>query len=44
MGWEREALEVGMKEIETGIRCIYRHKDTGRKRTENKIENLIIKE
>jgi hypothetical protein len=40
MGWGREALKVGMKEIETGIRCINRHKDTGRKRTEDKIETL----
>jgi len=29
-----------MKEIETGIRCINRHKDTGRPRTENKMVNL----
>jgi len=40
MGWGREALKVGMKEIETGIRCINRYKDTGRTRTEDKIENL----
>jgi hypothetical protein len=40
MGWGREALKVGMKEIETGIRCINRHKDAGRTRTENKIEKL----
>jgi hypothetical protein len=40
MGWGRETLKVGMKEIETGIRCINRYKDTGRIRTEDKIENL----
>jgi len=40
MGWGREALKLGMKEIETGIKCINRYKDTGRKRTEDKIENL----
>lgn len=40
MGWGREALKLGMKEIETGIRCIHRYKDTGRKRTEDKIETL----
>ncbi len=40
MGWGREMLKVGMKEIETGIRCIHRYKDTGRKRTEDKIETL----
>ncbi|MDQ7046282.1 MAG: hypothetical protein Q9M39_01120 [Sulfurovum sp.] len=40
MGWGREALKLGMKEIETGIRCIHRYKDAGRKRTEDKIETL----
>jgi hypothetical protein len=40
IGWGREALTLGMKEIETGIRCINRHKDTGRKRSEDKIETL----
>ena len=40
MGWGRDALTLGMKEIETGIRCIHRYKDTGRKRTEDKIETL----
>ena len=40
MGWGREALEVGMKEIETGIKCVNRYKDTGRTRTEDKIEKL----
>ncbi len=40
MGWGREGLKIGMKEIETGIRCINRHKDTGRKRTEDKISSL----
>ena len=40
MGWGREMLTLGMKEIETGIKCIHRYKDTGRKRTEDKIETL----
>ena len=40
MGWGREGLKIGMKEIETGMRCINRHKDTGRKRTEDKIDSL----
>lgn len=40
MGWGRDAIKVGLKEIETGFRCINRHKDTGRKRTEDKIPNL----
>ena len=40
MGWGREGLQIGIKEIETGIRCINRDKDKGRKRTEDKMENL----
>lgn len=40
MGWGREMLTLGMKEIETGFKCIHRYKDTGRKRTEDKIETL----
>jgi len=40
MEWGRKALKVGMKEIETGLRCVNRYKNTGRKRTEDKIENL----
>lgn len=40
MGWWRESVKVGIREVETGIRCINRYKDTGRKRTEDKIENL----
>jgi hypothetical protein len=40
MGWGREGVKLGMKEIETGIRCINRYKDTGRKRSEEKIETL----
>ena len=40
MGWGRESLKVGIKELETGIRCINRDNAKGRKRTEDKIDNL----
>ncbi len=40
MGWWRESVEIGIREIETGIRCINRYKDSGRTRTEDTIENL----
>lgn len=40
MGWGRGTVEIGMREVETGIRCINRHKDTGRRRTEDIVENL----
>ena len=41
MGWGRNGVTIGLKEVETGIRCIYRYINTGRKRTEDKIPNLI---
>ncbi len=40
MGWGRECVQKGIKEKETGIRCIDNYKATGRKRTEDKIPNL----
>ncbi len=40
MGWGRECIQKGLKEKETGIRCIDNYKMTGRKRTEEKLPNL----
>jgi len=40
MGWGRECVQKGIKEKETGIRCIDNYKATGRKRTEDKLPNL----
>lgn len=40
MGWGRECIPQGLKEKETGIRCIDNYKMTGRKRTEEKLPNL----
>lgn len=40
MGWGRECVQKGLKEKETGIRCIDGYKVTGRKRTEEKLPNL----
>lgn len=41
MGWGRESVEKGLKEVETGIRCIDNYQGRGRKRTEDKIPDLI---
>ncbi len=40
MGWGRAALQLGMKELESGIRCINNHKGSGRRRSEDLIANL----
>ncbi|MCI5151388.1 MAG: ISAzo13 family transposase, partial [Candidatus Electrothrix sp. MAN1_4] len=40
MGWGRECVHKGIREKETGIRCIDNYKATGRKRTEDKLPNL----
>ncbi len=40
MGWGRECVQKGLKEIETGIRCIDNYQGRGRMRTEDKILNL----
>lgn len=36
MGWGRETVGKGLKELESGIRCIDNYKGRGRKRTEDK--------
>jgi len=40
MGWCRESVKVGIKEIKTGIRCINRYQDRGKKRIEEKNRKL----
>lgn len=40
MGWGRECVQKGIREKETGIRCIDNYKATGRKRTEDNLPNL----
>lgn len=40
MGWGRECVKKGIREKETGIRCIDNYKATGRKRTEDNLPNL----
>lgn len=40
MGWGRESVEKGLKETESGIRCIDNFQGRGRKRTEDKLPNL----
>ena len=40
MNWGRQAVEKGLGELRTGIRCIGNHKQCGRTRTEDKISNL----
>ncbi len=41
MGWGRESVEKGLKESESGIRCIDNYQGRGGKRTEDKIPNLM---
>jgi hypothetical protein len=40
MGWGRESVEKGLREAETGIRCLDNFKGRGRKRTEDKVPRL----
>ncbi len=40
MGWGRESVEKGLKETESGIRCVDNFQGRGRKRTEDKLPNL----
>jgi DDE family transposase len=40
MGWGRESVEKGLKERESGIRCVDNYQQRGKKRTEDKIPSL----
>ena len=39
-GWGRESVEKGLKESESGIRCIDNFQGRGRNRTEDNLPNL----
>jgi len=40
LGWGRETILKGMKELECGIVCVERYKDRGNKRTEKRLPHL----
>ena len=40
MGWWRESVEKGLKESESGIRCIDNYQGRGRKRTEERVPDI----
>jgi hypothetical protein len=40
MGWGRECTQKGLKEQETGIRCLDNYSGSGRRRTEDQIPHL----
>jgi len=40
MGWGRECIQKGLKEKETGIRCLDNYSGSGRRRTEDQIPDL----
>ncbi len=40
LGWSREAIAVGLKELETGIVCVDNYQARGRKKTEELLPNL----
>ena len=41
MGWGRNAIETGINEIRTGLRCIDNYSGRGNKRTEDKLVGLV---
>ncbi len=40
LGWSRNAITVGLKELETGIVCVDNYQARGRKKTEELLPNL----
>ena len=40
MGWSRQAIATGLKELETGIICVDNYRARGRKKTEELLPNL----
>lgn len=40
LGWSRETVKKGLKEIETGIICVDNYRSRGRKKTEDNLASL----
>jgi hypothetical protein len=40
LGWSRQAVATGLKELETGIICVDNYQARGRKKTEEKLPSL----
>ncbi len=40
LGWSRQAIATGLKELETGITCVDNYQARGRRKTEEIISNL----
>jgi hypothetical protein len=40
LGWCRETINKGMKELDSGIFCIERYRDRGQKKTEVRLPNI----
>ena len=40
LGWSRQAIATGLKELETGITCVDNYRGRGRKKTEEVFPNL----
>ncbi|GCA69097.1 hypothetical protein MiYa_00619 [Microcystis aeruginosa NIES-2519] len=40
LGWSRQAIATGLKELETGIICVDNYRARGRKKTEELLPNL----
>jgi len=41
LGWDRNTIRKGQRELETGFRCVDNYQARGRKRTEERLPNLI---
>ncbi len=40
LGWSRQAIATGLKELETGITCVDNYQARGRRKTEEIISNF----
>ena len=41
LGWNRNTIRKGRRELETGFRCVDNYQARGRKRTEERLPNLL---